>query len=61
MESLKVSSEKTEMAAQQDSTGMIDNATPEERSQEKAQLAADNDFKLVVAEALMKVDLNPST
>ena len=39
---------------------MAVDSTPQENSQEKAELAADRDFKLVVAEALKKVDLNLS-
>ena len=49
------------MAAQEDSTKMAADSTPKEDSQEKAKLAADQDFKLVVAEALRKVDLNFDT
>ena len=39
---------------------MAADSTPEEDSQEKAELAANKDFELVVTEALKKVDLNLS-
>ena len=48
------------MTAQEDSTEMAADSTPEEDPQEKAELAANKDFELVVAEALKKVDLNLS-
>ena len=58
---MAVQEDSTEMTAQEDSTKMTADSTPEEDPQEKAELAADKDFKLVVAEALKKVDLNLST
>ena len=39
---------------------MAADSTPEKEPQEKAELAANKDFELVVAEALKKVDFNLS-
>ena len=54
----KVSTKNAEMAAPEDSIKTEVDSTPKEDSQEKAKLAADQDFELDVAEALKKVDLN---
>ena len=53
----KASARNAEMAAQEDSTEMEVDATRKEDSQEKAQLAVDQHFELVITKALEKVNI----
>ena len=50
----------TEKTAQEDSPEMTVDTIPEVDSQEKAELAVDKDFELIVNKALKKVTLNLS-
>ena len=57
---MAVQEHSTEKTAQEDSPEMTVGSIPEEDLQEKAELAVDKDFELIIAKALKKVILNLS-
>ena len=54
----KVSTRDADMAAREDSTKMQVDSIPKEDSQEKAEYTTEQNFKLVVTDALEKIDIN---
>ena len=54
----EVSTRHTEMAAGEDSNEMQADSIPREDSQEKAEFTTEQDYELVVIDALEKIDIN---